>query len=157
MQGVAGIEGEQIRPPRIREPQRQGGKKRKPAETPFRVFEKEGFVIRAGRNNVQNDRLVRASAPDDIWLHTQKYHSAHVVIAAEGRKVPETVLEFAARICAYYSDGRGGGKLPVDYCQRKFVKKPSGGKAGFVHYTDYKTLLVEPLAAPPRELRQEDS
>ena len=153
MQDLAEIEEELIALRLLREPQGQSGKRRKPAETPFRVFEKDGFIIRAGRNNVQNDRLVRASAPDDIWLHTQKYHSAHVVIAAEGRKVPETVLEFAARICAYYSDGRGGGKLPVDYCQRKFVKKPSGGKAGFVHYTDYKTVLVEPFAAPPPAAR----
>ena len=141
------IEEELISLHLLREP--QSAKKRKAAESPFRVFEKDGFIVRAGRNNVQNDRLVRAAAPDDVWLHTQKYHSAHVVIAAGGRKVPDAVLEFAARLCAYYSDGRGGGKIPVDYCERRFVKKPSGAKAGFVNYTNYKTVLVEPLSAPP--------
>jgi hypothetical protein len=50
----------------------------------------------------------------------------------------------AAEICAYYSDGKDGDKIPVDYCKRKFVKKPNKSKAGFVTYTDYKTILVKP-------------
>jgi predicted ribosome quality control (RQC) complex YloA/Tae2 family protein len=108
----------------------------------FREFEKDGFKILAGRNNVQNDKLLRMASQNDIWLHTQKYHSSHVIIVTDGRQVRDEVLLYAAQICAYYSDGRGGEKVPVDYCQRKFVKKPNKAKAGFVIYTDYKTLLV---------------
>ena len=111
---------------------------------PFRTFSVGGFRIQAGRNNVQNDRLVRAAAPDDVWLHTQKYHSSHVLIRTEGKPVPDEVLHAAAQICAYFSDGKASGKIPVDYCERRFVKKPSGAKAGFVVYTDYRTLLVDP-------------
>ena len=79
----------------------------------------------------------------DIWLHAQKYHSSHVIVAAEGRQVSDDVLLFAAEVCAYYSDGRTG-KVPVDYCERKFVRKPPKAKAGFVTYTDFKTVLVTP-------------
>ncbi len=129
-----------LRPPK----QRAGGKKK--AEIPFRVFEHGGYVILAGRNNLQNDRLLKAASPEDIWLHTQKYHSSHVVIQTNGGQVEEKTLLFAAELCAYYSDGREGDKIPVDYCKRKFVKKPSKSKAGFVTYTDYKTLLVTPNA-----------
>ena len=118
-------------------------KKRKPPqEIGWRGYEKDGFTIYAGRNNLQNEKLVRASAPDDLWLHTQKYHSCHVVIRTEGRNVPDGVLLFAAQICARYSDG-GAGKIPVDYCKIKYVKKPPKSKPGFVIYTDYKTLLTE--------------
>lgn len=120
-------------------------KKRKIAETPFRRFEKNGFTIYAGRNNVQNDRLVKSSAKDDLWLHTQKYHSSHVVIETNGRPIPESVLLYAAGICARYSDGKTGNKIPVDYCEIRYVKKPSKAKAGFVVYTDYKTVLVDPV------------
>ena len=116
-----------------------GGKKK---EIPFREFEKDGFTIYAGRNNVQNDRLLRFASPEDIWLHTQKYHSSHVLIISQGKKVPDAVLQKAAEICVYYSDGKDSGKVPVDYCLRKHVKKPSGGKAGFVTYTNYKTILI---------------
>lgn len=122
----------------------QTKKKRVPPVTPFRTFELEGFRILAGRNNLQNDRLLKSAQGEDLWLHTQKYHSSHVVIVTEGRAVPERVLEGAAKICAYYSDGGAGNKIPVDYCKRKYVKKPPKSKAGFVIYTDYQTILVDP-------------
>ncbi len=122
---------------------RVGGKK-KETEIPFRSFTYEGYTILAGRNNIQNDRLLRAASPDDVWLHTQKYHSSHVIIVTQGGQVRDEIILRAAEICAYYSDGREGDKIPVDYCKRKFVKKPSKSKAGFVTYTDYKTILVSP-------------
>lgn len=126
-------------------PQRERvGAKKKETVVPFREYEYMGFRIFGGRNNLQNDRLLKSCSPSDIWLHAQKYHSSHVIVAAEGKKVPEEVLLFAAEICAYYSDGRSGGKVPVDYCERKHVKKPPKSKAGFVVYDNYKTLLVEP-------------
>lgn len=120
--------------------------KTKDTPAPFRAFEKDGFRILAGRNNLSNDRLLKSISPDDMWLHTQVYHSAHVAILAQGREIPESVLIAAAEICANFSDGRGGGKVPVDYCRRKFVKKPQKAAAGFVVYTDYKTVLVAPNA-----------
>lgn len=118
-------------------------KKKKTAPIPFRTFECDGFTVLSGRNNMQNDRLLKSLAPDDMWLHTQKYHSSHVAIITNGKSVPDGVLLKAAQLCAYYSDARGGSKIPVDYCLRKFVKKPPHSNAGFVIYTDYKTVLVE--------------
>lgn len=123
----------------------QSGRKKQEREVPFRTFEKDGFTIYAGRNNVQNDQLLRLAAPDDLWLHTQKYHSSHVVVLTQGKRVSEEVLLFAAAICARYSDGREGSKIPVDYCERRKVKKPARAKAGFVVYTDFQTVLVDPL------------
>ena len=84
------------------------------------------------------------SSPADIWLHTQKYHSSHVVIRTEGKRVPDEVIAAAAQICAWFSDGKQGDKIPVDYCLRRFVKKPPKAKAGFVIYTDFQTVLVTP-------------
>ena len=119
---------------------------KKTAEIPFREFSHGGFTILVGRNNLQNDRLLRTASPNDIWLHTQKYHSSHVLIVTDGRAVPDEVIKFAAEVCAYYSDGRAGDKIPVDYCEKRFVKKPSKSNAGFVVYTDYKTALATPNA-----------
>ncbi len=130
----------------LRAPKARAGGKKKETLVPFRTFEKDGVTILAGRNNLQNDRLLKSASPEDIWLHTQKYHSAHVIIVTQGGQVRDEVLLYAAELCAYYSDGREGDKIPVDYCKRKFVKKPSRSKAGFVTYTDYKTILVTPKA-----------
>lgn len=121
-------------------------KMKKPVAPPFREYFYQGFKIVAGRNNLQNERLTKGLAPDDLWLHTQKYHSSHVGIICEGRDVPDSVLAVAAEICAYYSDGRSGSKIPVDYAKKKFVKKPPKSNTGFVIYTDYSTVLVDPNA-----------
>lgn len=128
----------------LRAPKARVGGKKKEEPIPFREYVCDGMKILVGRNNVQNDRLVKSAAPDDVWLHAQKYHSAHVIIVTEGRQVRDETIKYAAELCAYYSDGRDGDKIPVDYCRRKYVKKPKGGKAGFVTYTDYKTALVHP-------------
>ena len=133
---------EELRAAGLLPPLRKKGKAA-PA-VPFRTFVFGKFRVFAGRNNVQNDRLLREAAPDDVWLHTQKYHSAHVLIRTEGRKLPDEVLLAAAEICACFSDGKAGDKIPVDYCERRFVKKPPRSRAGFVTYTDFKTVLVTP-------------
>ncbi len=122
-------------------PQRRGGKAK--AEIPFRTFDCGGFRILAGRNNLQNDKLVRTSSPNDIWLHAQRYHSSHVVIKTEGRRVPDEVIAYAANLCAKFSDG-GGDRIPVDYCLVKFVKKPPKSKAGFVIYSEFTTVAGYP-------------
>lgn len=119
-------------------------KKKTDKTLPFRTFEKDGFTILSGRSNLQNDRLLKSASPEDIWLHTQGYHSSHVVIVTDGKEVPDGVLQTAAEICAYYSDGKQGSKIPVDYTKRKLVKKPPKANAGFVTYTGYKTVLANP-------------
>lgn len=130
----------------IRPPKEKIGGKKKEESAPFRAYEIEGFRVLSGRNNLQNDRLLKSAAPEDLWFHTQKYHSSHVIVQTNGKQVPDLVIKFAAELCAYYSDGRDGDKIPVDYCLKKHVKKPPRSPAGFVVYTDYKTALATPNA-----------
>ena len=60
------------------------------------------------------------------------------------REAPsQTAIEQAAVIAAFYSQGRDGGKIPVDYTMLRFVRKPSGAMPGKVIYTDYKTVTVQ--------------
>jgi len=125
----------------IRE-QAQKKKNQKPSRP--KTFEKDGFLIKVGRNNLQNDEVTFSAARDDLWLHTKDFHSAHVIIESEGRPIPDEVLLLAAEICAYNSKARNGDKVPVDYCRKRFVKKPPKAKPGGVIYTDFKTILVTP-------------
>lgn len=121
-------------------------KKTKDAPLPFRQYEHDGFIVLCGRNNVQNDRLVKSLSEDDVWLHAKSYHSCHVGIISDGRQPTDDAIKFAAEICAYYSEARQSDKTAIDYTRRKFVKKPSGANAGFVTYTQQKTILVTPDA-----------
>jgi len=109
-----------------------------------RMFEKGGFLIKVGRNNIQNDSVTFSASRDDVWLHTKDFHSAHVIIETFGKKVPDEILQVATEICAYYSKARNGDKVPVDYCLKKYVKKPPKAKPGGVIYTDFKTAYVTP-------------
>ena len=81
------------------------------------------------------------SAPDDLWLHARGLHSAHVVIRTNGKQPPESVVAFAAAVCAKYSAGKGE-KIPVDVCEIKYVRRIKGAKAGLVTYTDFSESFL---------------
>lgn len=109
-----------------------------------REYRISDYTVRVGRNNTENDKIVFSSKPEDLWLHAKNYHSSHAVISGAQGEIPQNVLKAAAEICAYYSGGREGGKTEIVYAMRKFVKKPRGAKPGFVTYSDFKSILVEP-------------
>lgn len=125
------------------------------AQNPMRFVADDGTEILVGRSNTQNDELTTKTARrTDYWLHTQKIHGSHVIIRCDGSEPSQLVLTQAAIIAAYYSQGREGGKIPVDYAMVKYVKKPSGALPGKVIYTDYSTLLVQPDEALVNRLRK---
>lgn len=122
----------------------KGANRKKVAETFCRVYDVYGFKVRAGRNNSENDKLTFSAKPFDIWLHAKDYHSTHVVIETENKKLPNEVLMVACEITAYYSKGRDGGKTEIVYTEKKNVKKPPKSKPGFVVYDNFKSLTVIP-------------
>jgi predicted ribosome quality control (RQC) complex YloA/Tae2 family protein len=121
-------------------------KPKKEPESRPKEFLFNDFIIKAGRNNLQNDKLLSISKANDFWLHTKGYHSSHVIIECKNIIPPDKIIEIAAEICAYHSQGKTGDKIPVDYCLKKYVKKPPKSKPGFVVYTDFKTCYVTPNA-----------
>ena len=109
-----------------------------------REYEIDGFIVKVGRNNIENDRLTFSAKSSDIWLHAKAYNSAHVIIVNNKQNVPNEVIEKCAKICAYYSKGRDGGKTEIVFTAKKNVKKPKGAKPGFVKYGSYASIMVEP-------------
>lgn len=120
--------------------------KRRKEPAKYRVYAIDGFTVKVGRNNVENDELTFSAKGGDLWLHAKDYHSSHVIIETEGKDVPEKTIITAAEICAYYGKGRAGGKSDVVYTKKKFVKKPPKSKPGFCTYTDFKSVTVKPDA-----------
>ena len=118
--------------------------RRELSETGYRFRSSDGFEILVGRSNIQNDELsFRIARRTDLWLHTQRIHGSHVILRTDGLEPPQTTLEEAASLAAYYSQGRKAGRIPVDCTQVRHVKKPSGAMPGAVLYTDYVTLTAE--------------
>ena len=117
-------------------------KKKKPVVSePLRFKSREGFMILAGKNSIQNERLTRDADGDDMWLHAKDMPGAHVILCLEHRPVTQDALIDAAKIAAWYSKARGVA-VPVDYTYRKYVKKPGGTPTGFVTFTHNRTLLI---------------
>lgn len=112
---------------------------------PMKFISSDGFEIRVGRNNKQNDKLTcKDSEKTDIWLHTKNITGSHTVIMCNGEQPPERTIIEAAVIAAYHSKGKNSSQVPVDYTFIKNVKKPNGAKPGMVIFTNNKTLYVTP-------------
>ena len=116
-----------------------------PPSKPMSFQSSDGFQILVGRNNRQNDLLTTKLAyKTDLWLHVQKAHGSHVIIASAGAQVPDRTITEAAELAAWYSQARQGHNVPVDLCPVRQVKKPAGAKPGMVVYENYRTVYVTP-------------
>ena len=125
----------------------ESGKKRpkQPKTAPMRFQSTDGYTILVGRNNRQNDELTfRMARKDDLWLHAQRVHGSHVIIACAGESVPDDTVTQAAQLAAYYAESTGGQNIAVDVTPVKQVKKPPAGKPGMVIYHTYRTVIVNP-------------
>jgi len=121
-----------------------GSKKEKITSKPFHYLSSDGFHIYVGKNNYQNEELTfKFATGNDWWFHAKGMPGSHVIVKTEGAdELPDRTFEEAGRLAAYYSKGRGQEKVEIDYIQKKHVKKPSGGKPGFVvYYTNYSLMI----------------
>lgn len=119
--------------------------KRKEQSKPIHYLSSEGIDIYVGKNNVQNDYLtLKFASPRDIWMHTKEIPGSHVIVKTDGRAVGADTLHEAAMLAAYYSKAKSSSNVPVDYTERKNVKKPSGAKPGMVIYYTNRTIYITP-------------
>ena len=123
-----------------------GQKRMKTAKSqPMRFESTDGYPIYVGRNNHQNEELTfRLARKDDLWLHAQKAHGSHVIIACAGKQPPDNTITQAAQLAAHYAETAGGQNVAVDVTPVKQVKKTPAGKPGMVIYHTYKTIIVNP-------------
>jgi predicted ribosome quality control (RQC) complex YloA/Tae2 family protein len=121
--------------------------------TPWRFRTLEGWDVLIGRTSEGNDHLtVHVARPEDYWFHAHGCPGSHVVLRrGKGPNEPsKATLEEVAGWAAFHSKARTAGKVPVNYTQKKYVRKPRGAKPGLVYIEREKTLLVRPVE-PPRE------
>ena len=130
---------------RLRYIREQEQVRKAPAKTASRMIRyaaPSGTMLSVGKNNLQTERLIRTSEPDEIWLHAKGVPASHVILHTA--KPTRDELYLAALIAAYHSDASASENVPVDYTQVRYVKKPSGARPGFVNYFHHHTLYVTP-------------
>lgn len=117
------------------------------ATEPRRYVSPDGLLVEVGRNNLQNDQLVKQASPHDLWLHIQKAPGSHVLVRAQG-PVPDSTIEYAANLAAYFSSQRSSSLVPIDFTERKHVRRPNGAKPGYVIYENQRTIYVRDPKEP---------
>ncbi len=109
-----------------------------------KIESEEGYEILFGKNNRENEYVTFKSADkNDMWLHAKDIPGSHVIIKNMGDGFTDRVIEEAAMIAAKNSKLKTEAKVLVDYTLKKYVKKPGGGKPGFVTYTHEKGITVK--------------
>lgn len=107
----------------------------------------DGYTVLVGRNNKENDYLtLKYASKNDLWFHTKDFHGSHTILKIDNN-LPfpdDNLLVKVAQIATIHSKAKNSSNVPVDYCEVKFVKKPSGAKPGMVIYSNNKTLNVNP-------------
>lgn len=107
----------------------------------------DGYTVLVGRNNKENDYLsLKYAKKEDLWFHTKDFHGSHTILKIDNNlpfPSADTLIK-VAQIAAIHSKAKNSSNVPVDYCNVKYVKKPSGSKPGMVIYTNNKTLNVTP-------------
>ena len=137
----------------------KGDKQRKSVKKskPMHYISSDGYDIYSGKNNVQNDELtLKFARNNDIWLHTKNIPGSHVIVSSNNTEIPNTTLNEAVMLAAYYSKARESTLVPVDYTKKRNVKKPNGSKPGFVIYETNQTAYITPDEATINKIKMVD-
>ena len=104
----------------------------------FENFFIEGFKVSIGKNQRENIALLKEAKADDIWMHIRNIPSSHLIIHCGKNKIPEIILQKAAKILVGFLKSFNGN-YEVDYTKRKFVKITQGAN---VTYAKEQTLQI---------------
>jgi len=106
-----------------------------------------GRKIRVGKNAKASDTLTfKIAKPYDYWFHARDFRGSHVILCLKNKQdqPPNSELEKAASLAAYYSKAKNSSLVPVDITQRRYVRKPRKAVPGFVIFTHENTVMVKP-------------
>jgi len=129
-------------------PKKSAGARTPDEDRPFprRFTSVSGLEIVVGRNDKENDELLRWARKNDLWLHAQGVGGSHVILRRPGNKQEpdHRSIEQAAAIAAYYSKAKTSAVVPVVCTRVKYVVKRRGQPPGQVTYTREKVIFTEP-------------
>ena len=118
----------------------------------YRTFDCDGWEILVGKGATDNDRLTfEVAAKSDLWLHVGAWSGSHVVVRVpeSAGEPPRNVVDYAARLAAWFSKGRGAkGKVEVLVCRAGDVRKPPRFPVGKVQLTRFSAVKVYAREAP---------
>ena len=109
---------------------------------PFEII--EDYKVYYGRNNKENEFITfKLAGSEDLWFHIKDLPGSHVVIKDSQELISENLVLEVARLCALNSKVSRGNRVRIDYCKKKYVKKPKGFALGGVIYSNEKSVFID--------------
>ncbi len=119
--------------------------KKEKKSLPFRKFAiTQKAVLYVGKNARNNEQLTFSFAkPNDIWLHARGTAGSHCIL--RGATMQNTSeIRRAAEIAAFYSTAKHSELVPVQYTEKKFVRRAKNMPPGQVLPEREKVIMVRP-------------
>ena len=117
---------------------------------PLRIERPSGARIFVGRSPRENIEVTfRIARPDDLWFHARGIPGSHVVLQPPPGAPPNDAdLDAAADLAARHSRGAQAPRVQIDFTERKYVRKGRDAGPGLVWYTNARSRVGRPEAAP---------
>lgn len=96
-------------------------------------------LIRVGRNNIQNDYLLKHANRNHYWFHIDQYHGSHVIVCSS--ELTDELIVFAATLAAQYSQAKTASNVSVNYTQVRNVKRTK--VKGLVNISDINNVTIK--------------
>lgn len=113
-------------------------KKAKKTKPNYLQIEFEGAIIKVGKNNLQNDHLLKNSNRNDYWFHVKDYHGSHVLVNSDN--LSDEMIELAATLAAHFSQAKNSQNVAVDFTQVRNVQRSK--VKGLVTLKEFETTIV---------------
>jgi predicted ribosome quality control (RQC) complex YloA/Tae2 family protein len=127
----------------------RGEKRGEETKPPHRrlEFADEGAVMLIGLSAAGNHYVTfRLADGDDIWFHVQGTPGAHVIlrfVSKPDQEAYDRMIAKAASAAAFHSKAKGGGRVRVDYAQRKHVRAMPGAGPAQVTYKEFSSINAD--------------
>lgn len=79
------------------------------------------YNILIGKNALGNEKIIKISHPESIWMHINNIPSAHVILQSEGDIIPKRYVNQVASILFEYTR-KAQFNSDVIYTKVKYVK-----------------------------------
>jgi predicted ribosome quality control (RQC) complex YloA/Tae2 family protein len=81
------------------------------------------FTIKIGRNQNENDKLIKEGSQNDLWFHLKENPSPHGFIHSDTNEEPsKEVIYRTAELVKQYSKFKSYSKVTIIYIELKHIK-----------------------------------
>lgn len=102
----------------------------------------EKYLIEVGKNQFENDELIKKSSQKSLWFHLEGVPSAHGILTSiNGDKPSKDVIKYVASIIKHHSKFKEMHRIRVQYIELSKVRRTNiPGKVILTKNPDYVTI-----------------